>query len=130
MTAPTAPLPSFLRSITTVHAREMALVGQEGFWRALLPTWTGALLAAALLGAGFGVYLAVDVALIADLLPTQGDAGRDFGVINFAIMLPQTFAPAICAFFVAHLGYPALFLSGAAVTLLSAALVAQIRGAE
>lgn len=31
---------TFLRSITTVHARDMGLVGQEAFWRDLLPTWT------------------------------------------------------------------------------------------
>ncbi|WP_135230068.1 hypothetical protein [Deinococcus fonticola] len=33
-------LPSFLRSITTVHARDLSVVGREAFWRALLPTWT------------------------------------------------------------------------------------------
>lgn len=30
--------PTFLRSMTTVHARDMAVVTQEGFWRELLPT--------------------------------------------------------------------------------------------
>lgn len=40
MTAPASLLPSFLRSITTVHARDIQLVSQEGFWRDLLPTWT------------------------------------------------------------------------------------------
>lgn len=37
---PSYPHPTFLRSITTVHARHMEVVGQEGFWRELLPTWT------------------------------------------------------------------------------------------
>lgn len=41
-TAPSlsAPQPTFLRSITTVHTRHMEQVGQEAFWRELLPTWT------------------------------------------------------------------------------------------
>ena len=40
MTAPSVLLPSFLRSITTIHARDIAVVSQEAFWRDLLPTWT------------------------------------------------------------------------------------------
>lgn len=35
-----APAPTFLRSITTIHARHIAVVEQESFWRELLPTWT------------------------------------------------------------------------------------------
>ena len=36
----TAPAPPFLRSITTVHARDMARVQQQELWRDLLPNWT------------------------------------------------------------------------------------------
>lgn len=34
------PAPTFLRSITTIHARHIEVVEQESFWRNLLPTWT------------------------------------------------------------------------------------------
>jgi len=96
---------------------------------ALLPTWPGTLAAAALMGAGFGVYLAVDVALITEVLPSAHDSARDLGVINVALTLPQTFAPALCALFVTSLGgYTPLFLAAAVITLVSAALVQGIRG--
>ena len=42
---------------------------------ALVPTWPGTLLAAGLLGGGFGVYLAVDLALITEVLPSAEDSG-------------------------------------------------------
>ncbi|MDJ0940355.1 MAG: MFS transporter [Woeseiaceae bacterium] len=52
----------------------------------------------ALLGAAFGVYVAVDMALVVDVLPNPDDAGKDLGVFNIANALPQTVAPALGAF--------------------------------
>ena len=96
---------------------------------ALVPTWPGTLLAAGLLGGGFGVYLAVDLALITEVLPSAEDSGRDLGIINIALTLPQTFAPALSALFITQLGgYPMLFGTAAVVTLVSAVLVSLIRG--
>ena len=96
---------------------------------ASVPTWTGTLVAAGLLGAGFGVYLAVDLALITEVLPSAEDSGRDLGIINIALTLPQTFAPVVSALFVTQLGgYAPLFFTAAAVTLISAVLVTLIRG--
>ncbi len=96
---------------------------------ALAPTWPGTLTAAALLGGGFGVYLAVDLALITEVLPSAEDAGRDLGIVNIALTVPQTFAPAVAALFVTRLGgYPPLFATAAVVTLISAVLVNLIRG--
>ena len=71
---------------------------------ALVPTWPGTLLSAGLLGGGFGVYLAVDLALITEVLPSAEDSGRDLGIINIALTLPQTFAPALSALFITQLG--------------------------
>lgn len=96
---------------------------------ASVPTWPGTLLAAGLLGGGFGVYLAVDLALITEVLPRAEDSGRDLGIINIALTLPQTFAPAASALFVTQLGgYPPLFTTAAVVTLISAVLVTRIKG--
>lgn len=36
----TSPVPTFLRSITTVHTRNVALVQTDDFWREVLPNWT------------------------------------------------------------------------------------------
>lgn len=96
---------------------------------ALVPTWPGTLVSAGLLGGGFGVYLAVDLALITEVLPSAEDSGRDLGIINVALTLPQTFAPALSALFITQLGgYSSLFGTAAVVTLASAVLVTLIRG--
>jgi MFS family permease len=80
-------------------------------------------------GAGYGLYRAVDAALITQVLPAARDRGKDLGVINIANSAPQALGPAVAAPIVAHAGgYPVLFLSTAVVTLLGAVLVLPIRG--
>ena len=96
---------------------------------ALWPTWPTALAAGALMGLGYGLYIAVDQALITQVLPAAVDRGKDLGVINIANSAPQVFGPAIAAVLVTRLGgYPGLYLFAAAVTLLSGLLVGRIRG--
>jgi MFS family permease len=57
---------------------------------------TGFLMGAALSGLGFGVYIAVDLALVTDVLPDEeGAAAKDLGVFNIANALPYSVAPAI-----------------------------------
>ncbi len=95
---------------------------------ALSPTWPAALVAAVVLGTGFGGYLAVDFAIMTEVLPTATDRGKDLGVINIANSLPQVLAPAIAAPVVADLGgYPALFGLAAVVGLAGAVGVVRIR---
>jgi MFS family permease len=95
---------------------------------AIWPNWPAALVASALLGAGFGVYLAVDTALITQVLPAATDRAKDLGVINIASAAPQVLGPAIAAPLVTHLGgYPTLFAATAAVTLLGSVMVVRIR---
>ncbi|MER7244467.1 MFS transporter [Kribbella sp. NPDC000426] len=95
---------------------------------AVWPTWPGAILGAIILGAGFGVYLSVDFALLTQVLPSARDRAKDLGVINIANSLPQVLAPAIAAPIVKHLGgYPVLYLLASAVTVLAGVLVRQIR---
>lgn len=71
------------------------LIGASSLVLGLWQDWPGALLAAVVLGAGFGVYQAVDFALITQVLPGAGDRAKDLGVINIASALPQVLAPAI-----------------------------------
>ena len=54
---------------------------------AIVQTWSAALVGAVILGIGYGVYLAVDFALITQVLPRAGDRARDLGVINIALSL-------------------------------------------
>jgi MFS family permease len=95
---------------------------------AVWPTWPIALVASVLLGAGYGVYLAVDTALITQVLPTAVDRAKDLGVINIATAAPQVLGPALAAPLVTHLGgYPTLYAVTAVVTLLGATMVVKIR---
>lgn len=47
------------------------------------------------LGAAYGIYVGVDLALVVDVLPNPDDAGKDLGVLNLANALPQTAAPLV-----------------------------------
>jgi MFS family permease len=92
------------------------------------PTWPVAIVAAAVLGAGYGVYVAVDAALITQVLPVAIDRAKDLGVINIANSAPQVLGPALSAPIVVHLGgYPMLYALTAVVTLLGSLFVRRIR---
>jgi MFS family permease len=95
---------------------------------AIAPTWPAAMVAAALLGAGFGVYLSVDNALVTQVLPAQSDRAKDLGVVNIASTAPQVIAPVVAAPVVRGLGgYPTLFALVAIVTVLGTVFVMRIR---
>jgi MFS family permease len=95
---------------------------------AFFPTFNAAMVAALILGLGYGIYLAVDQALVTQVLPTALDRGRDLGVINIANAAPQVLAPVIAAPIVTGAtGYTGLYLVTAVITLVSAVLVTRIR---
>lgn len=95
---------------------------------AVAPVWPMAIVAALLLGAGYGVYLSVDAALITQVLPRATDRAKDLGVINIANSAPQVLGPALSAPLVVYLGgYPTLYAVTAVVTLIGSALVVKIR---
>ena len=73
---------------------------------------------AALLGLGFGGYIAVEQALVSQVLPSATARGKDLGILNIANSAPQVLGPALAALLVTRLGgYPALYLATAAVTI-------------
>lgn len=98
---------------------------------AFAPTWAGAIVGATVLGIGFGAYLAVDFALITQVLPTALDRGKDLGVINIANSLPQVLAPLIAYPFVTMWGgYISLYVAAAVIGLLGAVFVVKIKGVD
>lgn len=108
-----------------------ALIAAASLILAFAPTWPGALLGASVLGIGFGCYLAVDFALITEVLPTALNRGRDLGVINIANSLPQVLAPLIAFPFVTLWGgYVALYVAAAVIGLLGAVFVVKIKGVD
>ncbi|MGB8946374.1 MAG: MFS transporter [Streptomyces sp.] len=94
----------------------------------LWPTESGMLAYNIVGGLAFGVYMAVDMALITKVLPRSEDAGKDMGVINIANAGPQILAPSIAGWIVAAGGYEALFPIAALFSLIGALGVLRVRG--
>ena len=55
---------------------------------AVASSFNGFLVGMAIGGLGFGMYMAVDLALVADVLPDRDRAAKDLGVLNIAGALP------------------------------------------
>jgi len=69
--------------------------GLAMFAVAISSNFNGFLVGMAITGLGFGMYMAVDLALVADVLPDTDDTAKDLGVLNIAGALPSSIAPAI-----------------------------------
>lgn len=95
---------------------------------ALYPSWTGVLVLAAVTGLGFGVYEAVDMALVTQVLPSQEDLAKDLGLINMATTLGVTIGPLVATPMLNAGGYPAVYLMSGFIVLLGAMFVRPIRG--
>jgi MFS family permease len=105
-----------------------ALVAVALLILALVTSWIAVLVAAVIVGLGFGSYLAVDLALLTDVLPSASDRGKDMGVFNIANALPSALGPLLGGLFVAAFGsFQPLFFMAAGVTLLAAILVQPIK---
>ncbi|MFD5868152.1 MFS transporter [Corynebacterium sp. NPDC060344] len=84
--------------------------------------------AAVLLGLSWGVFMAVDQALINQVLPKPEERGRDVGVMNLAVAGPNMAAPVLAAFALANLGgYPGLYIFAGVLTAVGAVLVYRVR---
>ncbi len=96
---------------------------------AFVHVWTVMLLSAILFGAGFGIYLAVDMALAIRVLPTTTDNGKDLAIINTAIFLPLIVSPIIGAFILnlSHNNFTLLFAIAALSSVAAAGLILPIR---
>jgi MFS family permease len=95
---------------------------------AFVPSFTVAMLAAGILGLGYGCFLSVDQALATQVLPDAHTRGKDLGIMNIATAVPQAIAPLLGALVVALLaGFSGLFVLAAAAALLGALAVLPIR---
>jgi MFS family permease len=95
---------------------------------AVSPTWTASLIAAPLLGVGFGVYWAVALAVLTQVLPAASNRAKDLGVINVANSLPQVIAPVVAGLALQLAGgYAALFVLSAIATVAGGFMVTRIK---
>ena len=95
---------------------------------AFVPELSVAMIAAGLLGAGYGCFLSVDQALATQVLPDPATRGKDLGIMNIATAVPQAMAPLLGAAVVAWLGgFQGLFILSALFAFGGALAVARIR---
>lgn len=96
------------------------------------PSVAGLVAFAVIGGAARGVYLAADLALMIDVLPSAGDSGRDLGLLGLATIVPQTLAPALAGLvlFVGSGSYGVLFVLAASAALASTAVIARVGSAS
>ncbi|WP_243058530.1 MFS transporter [Nocardioides sp. SR21] len=110
---------------------------------AVAQTWPAAVVAAVVMGIGYGIYTSVDFALITQVLPGAADRGKDLGVINIANALPQVVAPGIAGVILVvveafggltetngdafSVGYCAVYASAFASAILGSVFVTRIR---
>ncbi len=105
------------------------LVGVAGLVTiAFAPSFGVLLVGEFVMGAGMGSFYAVDLALVTDVLPEDGDSAKDLGVINIAQAAPQSLVPAAApAIISATGGYPGLFLTGGVFGILGALAVLPVK---
>lgn len=88
----------------------------------------GFLIGMALGGLGFGLYVAVDLALVADVV-SNTENGRDLGVFNIASALPFSIAPAVAPAILAvgNGNYGVLYAVAGTCALLGAAAILPVK---
>lgn len=79
---------------------------------AVAPAWPGPAVAQIVFGIGLGLYGVVDTALIAQLLPSRANAGRDLGLMNVAATAAQVLAPLLALTALQLVGHDLRFLFG------------------
>ncbi|WP_201724404.1 MFS transporter [Streptomyces antimycoticus] len=100
-----------------------------GLMLAASPSVETATLGACLLGAGTGAYFSVDQALATQVLPNPEDHGKDLGIMNIALILPQAFGPLLGAVAISALAsFPALFLISGITGIIGACVIYRVAG--
>jgi MFS family permease len=105
-----------------------ALQGIAALLLAFLPDLTVAMVAAGLLGLGYGCFLSVDQALATQVLPDPESRGKDLGIMNIATAVPQAIAPLLGAGIVALVGgFTGLFIMAGVFAFAGALAVARVK---
>ncbi len=93
------------------------------------PALSTAQVAAGFIGAGYGAFLAVDQALVTQVLPDAGSRAKDLGIMNVGTNAPQALAPVAAAGIIGELGgYRTLFAAAGLCSIVGAVMVHRIRG--
>jgi MFS family permease len=92
-------------------------------------SWLGLQLGSLVYGGASGVFHAVDLALIVQVLPSLHSAGKDLGIVNLSNTIPQAIAPLIALAVLTETteSFRLIFLLGAATALLGGLCILAIR---
>lgn len=114
---------AFVVSASVLYGASLLVVAGAG-------SLAGFLVGMALSGLGFGTYLAVDLALVVDVLPDRDSAARDLGVLNIAGALPFFVAPVLAPAVLAVGGgsYAVLYAVAGGVALLGGLAILPVKG--
>ncbi len=104
--------------------------GLAMFAVAIASNFNGFLVGMAISGLGFGIYTAVDLALVADVLPSKDNVAKDLGVFNIAGALPFSLAPAGAPVILAIGGgnYGVLYAAAGIFAIVGAVAILPVRG--
>lgn len=92
------------------------------------PSTSTAIVCSVLLGLGQGCFFAVDQALATEVLPNPDSRGKDLGIMNVALAVPQAFGPLVGAAVVVAFGsFGGLFLVSGVIGLAGAILILKVR---
>ncbi|HJP88190.1 MAG TPA: MFS transporter [Candidatus Limnocylindrales bacterium] len=92
--------------------------------------FSGFIVGMAVSGLGFGMYFAVDLALVLDVLPDRQNAAKNLGVFNMASAIPFSLAPAIAPAILAAGGgsYGVLYMAAGVSAVLGALAITRVKG--
>jgi MFS family permease len=114
---------SFVCAAAVVYSVALVAIAAAG-------SVAGFLVGMAIGGVGFGLYVAVDLALVTEVLPDPTEVAKDLGVFNIAGALPFSVGPALAPALLAVGGgsYVAVYAFAGFSALGSAALILRVRG--
>lgn len=100
-----------------------------GLMLATNPTLEVTLVSSALMGGGYGAYMAVDQALVTQVLPAAHSRAKDLGIMNIGMAVPPTVAPLLASVFIVGGGggYSALFITVGVLAGLGALLTYRVK---
>jgi MFS family permease len=106
--------------------------GLAMFVVAVASDFNGFLVGMAISGLGFGLYMAVDLALVVDVLPDADNVAKDLGVFNMAGALPFSIAPGVAPAILAIGGgsYGVLYAVAGVCAIIGAAAILPVKSAR
>ena len=122
------PSASPLRRRRTIAAVSAVVQAVSGVVILISPSFEMTAVAAGIMGAGYGAYMAVSLAFATDLLKDPDDHARDLGLVNVSAQLGQLLGPLLGAGLVALVGgFGLLFGAAAVLSVVGAAMTYAVR---